>query len=126
MQVTEVRVERDADGRILRVVRDANPLHDPLNEVEESESEIEDDGEEWGGIDGRDQPLVVRELERQANQPTEKTVRHQSGREREWLESLTAKYGDDVAAMARDRRLNPMQQTVPDIKKRLKKAGLLS
>ncbi|KAK0652043.1 ribosome biogenesis protein Nop16 [Cercophora newfieldiana] len=124
LQVREVKVERDASGRIVRVMREANPLHDPLNEVED-ESEISDDGEEWGGIDAG-APEVVRELERQANVPVEKTVRHQSEQEREWLESLKARHGEDVGAMVRDRKLNPMQQTVADIRKRLRKAGLLS
>ncbi|KAK0626730.1 ribosome biogenesis protein Nop16 [Immersiella caudata] len=124
LQVREVKVERDASGRIVRIVRETNPLHDPLNDVED-ESEIEDDGEEWGGIDV-DAPEVLKELERQANAPVEARVRHQSERERDWLEDLVKKHGQDVDAMVRDRKLNPMQQTAADIRKRLKKAGLLS
>lgn len=146
LQLTEVKVERDpATGRILRVIRDSNPLRDPLNEIESSsssaasdkdEEEEEEEGEEWGGIDSdspeeaarkeRKRPLVVRELERLANQPVEKPERHQSEREREWLERLVARHGDDTSAMARDAKLNPMQQTAADLKKRLRKAGLLS
>jgi len=119
-------VERDAQGRITRVIREANPLRDPLNEVLDSDSDSEsddgDDGEEWGGIDA---PRVVRELEREAAQPTEKLVRHQSEREVEWLGDLVARHGEDVGAMARDAKLNRMQQTAADIRKRLRKAGLL-
>jgi nucleolar protein 16 len=120
-------VERDAQGRITRVIREANPLRDPLNDVLDSESESDDgddgdDGEEWGGIDA---PRVVRELEREAAQPTEKLVRHQSEREMEWLGDLVARHGEDVRAMARDTKLNRMQQTAADIRKRLRKAGLL-
>ncbi|KAK5663097.1 hypothetical protein OQA88_6513 [Cercophora sp. LCS_1] len=130
LQMSEVKVERDADGRIVRVLRDTNPLKDPLNEIEDaSDDESMDDGEEWGGIDlvnDRHRPSVVRELEKEANCPTEKTVRHQSDRELEWLRDLVAKYGDDAQAMTRDRKLNPMQQTAADLRKRLKKAGLLS
>ncbi|KAK1826765.1 nucleolar protein 16 [Podospora conica] len=124
IRVQEVKVERDAQGRITRVIRDANPLRDPLNDVLDSDSDSDDgdDDEEWGGIDA---PLVVRELEREAAQPTEKLVRHQSEREVEWLGDLVARHGDDVGAMARDAKLNPMQQTAADIRKRLKKAGLL-
>lgn len=90
---------------------------------------MEDDGEEWGGIDvvnDRDRPLVVRELEREAARPTEARVRHQSEREVEWLKDLVQKHGEDLEVMARDRKLNPMQQTVADIRKRLKKARLLA
>jgi nucleolar protein 16 len=105
-------------------MREANPLHDPLNQVED-ESEMEDDGEEWGGI-GADAPEVLKELGRQANVPVVARVRHQSEREREWLEHLVKRHGEDVGAMVRDRKLNPMQQTAADIRKRLKKAGLLS
>lgn len=119
-------MERDAQGRITRVIRDANPLRDPLNDVLDSDSESDgDDGEEWGGIDAA-APRVVRELEREAAQPTEKLVRHQSEREMEWLGDLVAKHGEDVAAMARDAKLNRMQQTAADIRKRLRKAGLLA
>jgi nucleolar protein 16 len=32
-----------------------------------------------------------------------------------------SRYGDDYGKMARDRKLNPMQQTETDIKKRVKK-----
>jgi len=129
-QVAEVKVERDESGRIVRVIRDENPLGDLLNGLTDSESEgMADDGEEWGGIDtvdDQDRPLVVRELERQAAQPTEKKlVRHQSEREVEWLRDLMAKHGENVEAMARDRKLNPMQQTAADIRKRLRKAWLV-
>lgn len=112
------------------MIRDANPLRDPLNDVLDSESDSDgddgDDGEEWGGIDAAAAPRVVRELEREAAQPTEKLVRHQSEREMEWLGDLVAKHGEDVAAMARDAKLNRMQQTAADIRKRLRKAGLLA
>ncbi|KAJ4306480.1 Nucleolar protein 16 [Collariella sp. IMI 366227] len=134
LQVREVKVERDAEGRITRVLRDTNPLEDPLNELDSDSEEqqqkrrdLEKYQDEWSGIrDDPSRPEVLRELERQASRPVEKTVRHQSGREMEWLERLVGKHGDDTAAMARDAKLNPMQQTAGDIKRRLKKAGLLA
>lgn len=134
LQVREVKVERDAEGRITRVLRDTNPLEDPLNELDSDSEEqqqkrrdLEKYQDEWSGIrDDPSVPEVLRELERQASRPVEKTVRHQSGREMEWLERLVGKHGDDTAAMARDAKLNPMQQTAGDIKRRLKKAGLLA
>lgn len=129
--VSSVRVERDADGRIVRVLHKANPLNDPLNDLESDDDDesgssapaggrarrdIDDDDEEEEGRETK----VVHLLERQAAAPTEKYVRHQSAREREWVERLVAKHGEDTAAMARDFKLNPMQQTEGDIKKRLK------
>ncbi|KAM7221652.1 Ribosome biogenesis protein Nop16 [Rhypophila decipiens] len=129
LKVREVKVERDADGKIIRIIRDENPLNDPLNALD-SDGEggenpfapMEDDGEEWGGIDGP-QSEVVRQLEAEANRPIEKKVRHQSEREKEFLQRLVDKHGDDVDAMVRDMKLNPMQQTRGDLSRRLKKAG---
>lgn len=146
----EVRVERDARGRIVRVLdgRAPNPLADPLNELDSgSDSEMGgDEGgagrrqrqhraeeHEWGGLSDREdedededeqdqsRPEVIRQLEKEARRPVLRTPRHQSGREVEWLQRLVDRHGDDVAAMARDRRLNPMQQTAADIAKRIKK-----
>ena len=127
----EVRVERDASGRITRVVRDTNPLRDPLNDLDsdaEENAQPEKEYEEWGGIreKGEPRPEVLCALEREAGRPVEKTVRKQSEREVEWLKRLVARHGDDVQAMTRDIKLNPMQQTSGDIGKRLKKAGLLA
>ncbi|EGS21079.1 uncharacterized protein CTHT_0029200 [Thermochaetoides thermophila DSM 1495] len=147
IKVSEVKVERDEQGRIKRVVRDNNPLNDPLNDLDsDSESDAVPQQQQQeqpvlnnhirqhdlelenvaADVDDESKPEVLRALEREATRPVEKTVRHQSEREREWLQRLVDKHGDDVAAMARDRKLNPYQQTASDIKRRLKKAGLLS
>ncbi|KAJ9426529.1 ribosome biogenesis protein Nop16 [Fusarium oxysporum] len=103
--VSEARVERDADGKIIRILGEAkpNPLNDPLNDLD-NDSEAEP-AEEW----------------EQSKQPDLPKKRHQSTREKEWLDKLVAKYGDDTVAMARDRKLNPMQQTAADIAKRIRK-----
>jgi nucleolar protein 16 len=118
-------VERDADGNIIRVIHArSNPLNDPLNafDTDSEADENEAEAEEWGGIaDDENATEVVKSLVEESRNPAEKKPRHQSDGEREWLESLMAKHGDDVAAMARDRKLNPMQQTASDIKRRIKK-----
>ncbi|EGR49283.1 uncharacterized protein TRIREDRAFT_60591 [Trichoderma reesei QM6a] len=124
--LSEAKVERDAAGNIVRVLgRKANPLNDPLNELDSSSEQEDDgdDGEEWGGIndDGVGTTEVVKSLIEEAKNPAPPKVRYLSERETEWLESLVAKYGDDTRAMARDMKLNPMQQTAADIAKRLKK-----
>ncbi|KAH8908585.1 hypothetical protein BR93DRAFT_910350 [Coniochaeta sp. PMI_546] len=109
---SEAKVERDPEtGRIVRIIRGERA-----------------EAEEWEGIDEgeeNERPAVIRQLEEEANAPREKTVRYQSEREMEWLQKLVEKHGDDTAAMARDLKLNPMQQTGSDIRRRLKKAGLL-
>ena len=123
--VSEARVERDADGRIVKVLgsggkkRKENPLNDLLNEIEDRE---EEDEEEWGGIDDGEKTDVVRGLEELASRPEVKRPRHVSEREREWLENLVGRHGEDYEAMARDRKLNPMQQTAADIARRIRKS----
>jgi len=121
----EVQVERDPEtGRIIRVLEDLskrdNPLNDPLNELEES------DGEEWNGFamvgdEGKSDNPVIRQLEEAARNGVRKAPRVQSQREEEWIERLVAKYGDDYGRMFRDRKLNPMQQTEADLKRRITK-----
>lgn len=100
----------------------ANPLNDPLNELDD------DEADEWDGFamvpeHGEEEQVnpVIRELEEAAKNGERKAPRKQSQREEEWLERLVARYGDDYGRMARDRKLNPMQQTEADIKKRVKK-----
>lgn len=131
----ETKVERDPEtGKILRVVRDddmiefagqklrrANPLDDPLNDLSDNEGET-----------GSAQPqrqnapsAIVKQLEQQAvkeGQAAEtRKPRHQSKREDEWISRLIEKHGEDLTAMARDRKLNPMQQTEGDLRRRIRK-----
>lgn len=138
--ISETRVERDGDGNITRVVksRRPNPLNDALVDLDsdspddddgeggEDEEEAEEAEEEWGGIQGggedENQTEVVRELERQANKPVKRQRRLASAREVEWLGKLAERYGGDIKGMARDMRLNPMQQTAGELGKRLKAA----
>ncbi|KHO00324.1 nucleolar protein 16 [Metarhizium album ARSEF 1941] len=124
--VSEAKVERDADGKIVRVLGTtrSNPLNDPLNGLDSgSEDENED---EWGGLAEREAEEegttdVVRSLIEESHNPAPKVARYQSEGEREWLGKLVERYGDDYAAMATDMRLNPMQQTARDIGRRIKK-----
>ncbi|OAA36268.1 nucleolar protein 16 [Metarhizium rileyi] len=125
--ISEAKVERDAEGKIIRVLSAtrSNPLNDLLNNLD-SEEEKEEEEEEWGGIaereaEGQDTTDVVRGLIEESRNPAPKVARYQSQGEREWLEKLVARHGDDYGAMARDARLNPMQQTARDIGRRIKK-----
>ncbi|KND93408.1 Nucleolar protein 16 [Tolypocladium ophioglossoides CBS 100239] len=126
--VSEAKVERDADGKIIRVLgrHPDNPLRDPLAALDsDSEGDGEGAAEEWGGIAEAEPQAggstdVVRSLIEESHNPAPRKPRHQSEGEREWLERLVAKHGDDTRAMARDTRLNPMQQTAADLAKRIK------
>ncbi|TAQ84591.1 hypothetical protein B7494_g7093 [Chlorociboria aeruginascens] len=118
---TEAKVERDPEtGKILRVVhatKRANPLDDPLNS--DSDGEVEGFGEEFGEEEGVEKNEIVMRLEEQAARGEDKKERKQSSREKEWIERLVEKWGADFTAMSRDRRLNPMQQTEADIRRRV-------
>ena len=123
LKPTEARVERDPEtGKILRVINEKqsrlNPLNDPLNEIESSpEPQVTTQPQTKG---------VVSELEAQALAEEEqllrtKRPRQQSKREEEWVERLVQAHGDDYWAMSRDMKLNPMQQSEGDIKRRVKR-----
>ncbi|SMQ46944.1 unnamed protein product [Zymoseptoria tritici ST99CH_3D7] len=145
LDVSEVRIERDPEtGAILRVVDEgkgkrSNPLNDPLNELDSSEEEEDDEDE-----DGEDDILnlnnqhgstdlasssrraankteTVRQLEEAANRPVTKYKRRQPEGEVAFVEELVKKYGDDYEKMARDHKINYMQRSEGDLKKRIKK-----
>lgn len=135
VEVTEAKIERDPKtGAILRVVDDGrrakpNPLNDPLNEFD-SDSE-EDDAEEvdqHGGESFTAAPRsakprteVVGFLEEEASRPAAKYQRKQPEGEQDFIEKLVRKYGDDYTAMSRDVKINYMQRSPSDLKRRVKK-----
>ena len=121
-----MQVERDPEtGHIIRVIRleqDSsrwNPLGDPLNDI------MDTDDEQQQLTRGRSNGIVA-ELEARVAQEEELLIkkhrpRQQSQREEAWIAALVDKYGDDIPAMVKDRKLNPMQQTAGDIGRRIKK-----
>ena len=114
MRTSEVKVTRDPKtGAIVSVQREKsereNPLGDPLNEISDLEEEVVKSS-------GRG---VVPELEEQAKYSKPKRPRMQSQREREWIERLVERWGDDWGGMVKDRKLNPQQQSEGDLKKRV-------
>jgi nucleolar protein 16 len=134
IQPDEVRVERDPKtGNILRVVREgnddeeveiagrkrrqSNPLGDPLNELLDNERHAKLNQEPSGSkfIQG----LELRAA-REAKSVKKRRPRQQSQREQEWVLRLVEKHGDNYLAMFRDRKLNPMQQTEGDLRRRIR------
>lgn len=150
LDVGEVRVERDPEtGAILRVVeageqRRPNPLNDPLNEVEGLDDEDAEEGEgtSWvqlarqqqegkqhdldlpapgEGEDGEEGKTdVVRQLEARASRPKARYQRKQTENEVSFIEELVKKHGEDYGKMARDMKINYMQRSEGDLKKRIK------
>ncbi|KAL4943440.1 nucleolar protein 16 [Aspergillus oleicola] len=133
--VKDVKVERDPEtGKIIRVIRPeddeveiagrkvraSNPLNDPLNDIAEVDIDVLSQGQGQGK---KPASHIVQQLESQADAEgsVPKKPRHQSTRETEWIERLVERHGDNYAAMARDRKLNPMQQTVGELRRRINK-----
>ena len=131
VEIGEVAVERDAQGKIVRVIGQeegkANPLNDPLNALD---SDSEDEG--WQGLDqhltrhvplptAAEQTEVVRGLEAEASRHVAKYRPKQSAGERDFVVELVAKYGDDYTAMTRDMKINYMQRSEGDLKRRIKR-----
>lgn len=136
LDTEEVRVERDPEtGNILRVitngnnedeievagqkVKRANPLSDPITDVENGAISLH---KKKGSTNGPSD--FVRQLELRALQEEEavkkRRPRQQSKREEEWVERLVARHGDNIMAMVRDKKLNPMQQCEGDIRRRVR------
>jgi nucleolar protein 16 len=133
LEVGEAEIERDpTTGKIVRVLDDtavkANPLNDPLNQFdsEHEESDVE------VGFDQHGQPAygilakpastaVVAQLENEARRPEKKYKHKQSEGEKAFIAELVMKYGADYAAMARDMKINYMQRSEGDLKRRVKK-----
>ena len=138
LDMQEARIERDPEtGRILRVidggkVPKANPLNDPLAELD---SESEDEGADAFNQhasntlrvqrDSGEKSEVVMALQKEASRPGVKHKFRQSEGEQAFVEELVEKYGEDFEAMARDMKINYMQRSIGDLKKRVKrwKAG---
>ncbi|KAF2670012.1 hypothetical protein BT63DRAFT_227747 [Microthyrium microscopicum] len=121
-RIEEVALERDEAGNIIVADTPANPLNDQLNELEEDEENwITPMGHVGTQTKGVARTSVTEALEQMAREGRRKRPRHQSEREEEWVGKLVEKYGEDYAGMFRDRKLNVMQQSQGDLKKRVKK-----
>lgn len=93
-----------------------NPLNDPLNDLSDEEEEAFDGLEAEGVGESKG---IVPELEAEAKLEKRKRPRGQSEREREWCRRLVERWGEDWGGMVRDRKLNPMQQSEGDLRRRV-------
>lgn len=137
----EARVERDPQtGKIVRLLQDdsstrkPNPLNDPLNDLA---SESDDERRSWSRLAyqyGNSHQVslpgsnpagngsktdVVAQLEHRAQMPAAKYKRRQTENEQAFIEELVHKYGEDYGKMARDMKLNYMQRSKGDLKRRV-------
>ena len=71
--------------------------------------------------------IIVTALERISVAAKPMTIaRHTSQGELKYLQRLGDKYGNDVEQMARDRKLNADQRTAGELRRALRRAGLLA
>ena len=122
MGLKTAKIVRDEDGRILRVIHDeepTNPLNDPLNAIDGSSEDLNPTTHAQANQAGVVMELKAAARSELAQVMKRKKPRKQSTREREWIEQLVGKFGKNVKAMSKDRKLNPNQQTEADIKKRI-------
>lgn len=141
-QVTEAHVTRDPEtGAIVSVLgvdgieqHHNNPLQDPLNELDDSDPEtltlscaanaitgdrFAVEGEDNGCTTEATQ--VIREIESYSSRGVAPTQRKPSSRESQWIERLIEKHGNDYSRMSMDLKLNPMQQSTGDIRRRIRR-----
>ena len=114
---SEARIERDpTTGAILRVIHLPSSRKNYLNDALDSLSDDTNDGH----VSKPFSEGIVVELEEQALMEVKRRPRQQSQREEEWIARLLDKYGEDYSGMARDRKLNPHQQSEGDLRRRTK------
>lgn len=101
LKANEAIIKRDASGNVVDIIYSAVRDASEENTTEPTE--------------------VIKELEQRASEARH-TPREASAGELAWLKLIKNKYGDDYARAARDKKVNPMQQTPADIKKRMQKA----
>ncbi|KAF3171523.1 Nucleolar protein 16 [Orbilia oligospora] len=111
----EARITRGEDGSILKVEYSKNLLYDTLGGGDDND---DDERETPSGLETETD--LVRALKHRATLEV-KTERLQSDRETDWVQRLVAKHGDDYQAMFWDKELNIRQQSIGDIKRRIKK-----
>ncbi|ORY76376.1 ribosome biogenesis protein Nop16 [Protomyces lactucae-debilis] len=101
----EALIQRDAQGNVTGIVY-GDPQEEAVIHMTAQERE-----------DEHERQKVIAALEQRAHEQKEQ-VRVSSDGERAWLAKIQQKYGDDYEKAARDRRVNPMQQTAVEIRKR--------
>ncbi|ODV86968.1 hypothetical protein CANARDRAFT_218850 [[Candida] arabinofermentans NRRL YB-2248] len=96
------KLVRDDEGNVIKVIYGTKK---PSNSNDSEESE-------------KPKSEVIKQLEAMAANKKVGRERKQSDREVEWLKSLYEKYGDDYEKMKWDKKLNPMQHSPGELKKR--------
>lgn len=127
------RIIRDSDGNVVGI-EEAEAEDEEMEEsesdqlIEDKASRLDPDTMEWvtmGRETGKElsETTVVQALEETVSSLPRPNPRSASSSERMYLERLVSKYGQDIDAMARDRKLNPTQFTVGQLGRAIRKSG---
>lgn len=128
------RIIRDADGNVVDVELAEEDEEEGAAAADSAERLVEDIPDPakqkglvgWvavGSKPGAEPTPVVQSLEELAQTRGGPVARHSSSGELGVLRRLVAKYGQDLEAMARDRKLNVDQRTAGQLGRAIKKAG---
>ena len=119
----EARIQRDEAGNVIKVIYGKKKLFDIDQGVDELRRQIaqREEKEEKEGDGGNQKTEFIKRLEEYASQPVYHRERTMSKREDEWLQRLYEKHGNDYKKMFFDMQLNVNQQSIGDIKRRMKK-----
>ncbi|KAF3907924.1 hypothetical protein ABW21_db0204292 [Orbilia brochopaga] len=109
----EARIKRAADGSILQIQYSNALTHETLGYSSDDDEHVSK------STTTKETELVKALKERAACAETKERL--QSDREIDWIRRLVEKHGDDYQAMFWDKELNIRQQSVGDIKRRVKK-----
>ncbi|KAG2061209.1 hypothetical protein BDR06DRAFT_946633 [Suillus hirtellus] len=136
------RIIRDESGNVIRIdLAESEEIQNTVQKTELPEADVDEKTMgDWVGclnkIHHSNRTMDAREVSSSCAQGTHAidmleqlstsgraVVRHSSCGERSYLARLIQKYGDNYERMAIDRRLNPEQKTVGELKRAVGKAG---
>ncbi|KAG4306207.1 hypothetical protein PORY_000195 [Pneumocystis oryctolagi] len=107
LRPNEAKIQRDHQGNIVEIVYGKQKEFDEMEEDVEMKDRVP-------------KTSVIKELREKASKII-KTERKPSKNEILFLKRLIDRYGEDVDAMAKDIKLNVMQQTAADLRRRIKR-----
>ncbi|KAF8742728.1 hypothetical protein AX14_002534 [Amanita brunnescens Koide BX004] len=131
------RILRDEAGKVVQVTLNPEDTEDRLKDSSEVMREPENTqnarekwvtnlGKQNDGTSRLEKYVTVEALEHISVAAKTMTIaRHASQGEIKYLQRLVDKYGNDMEQMARDRKLNADQRTAGELRRALKRAGLL-
>ncbi|PCH38256.1 hypothetical protein WOLCODRAFT_130795 [Wolfiporia cocos MD-104 SS10] len=114
------RIVRDADGNVVGVELPDEEEARRAPATAEDVPDVRADAQLAAWVAPRAGGAALEEMSRAGGR---RVARHASAGERAVLRRLVARHGEDVAAMARDRRLNADQRTAGELRRAIRRAG---